>query len=166
MNKTLVVPSDSKNVPADYNAAQPLSLKDAFDIYQKQSDSVHRLWAYFQVVSVAVLAYTVGTEKTQWSTPTYFLIGLSYILFAGANQWVLLISQREMKAFEPTLHSLAGQHGNLGEPLKLRAVDPNKVRLFHTSYIAFVVCAVACTRFDHCNWKWSCPVPASEAAKK
>lgn len=40
-----------------------ITLKEAFDIYQKQSDSIHKLWAYYQLISLSVLGYTVGSNK-------------------------------------------------------------------------------------------------------
>ncbi len=128
-----------------------VTLKDTFDIYQKQSDSVHKLWAYFQVVSLAVLGYTVGSEKAQWSDWTYALIAGSYTCFALANQWVIVASQRELATFGDAVREAAQHGGAIGRMLVVRAVAPRTVAAFHTAALLIVLGAIGFTWVDRCR---------------
>lgn len=139
-----------------------VSLKDAFDIYQKQSDSVHKLWAYFQVVSIAVLGYTVGTDKTVWSSWTYVFISASYFFFAIANQWVLVLSQSELKVFSKAVNAASEKTSQIGKLLKVTAVSPGRVKAFHTLSAIVVLVAIVFTWHDKCTGQWSCPKPPLE----
>ena len=132
-------------------------LKDLFDIYQKQNDSVHKLWAYFQVVSLAVLGYTVGSDKSDWSYSTYVLIALSYIFFAVANQIAIVFSQRELEKFGKAVESAAAASGPIGKTISVEAIKWWKVALFHTVALCFVGGAIAMTWFDKCSGDNVCP---------
>ena len=151
--------------PSTSPTTSDVSLKDAFDIYQKQSDSVHKLWAYFQVVSIAVLGYTIGTEKTVWSSWIYVFICASYLLFAVSNQWVLVLSQSELQEFSQAVKAAAENTGQVGKLLKVSAVPPRRVRAFHTFSAIVVLVAVVFTWNDKCNGQWDCPKPPALASK-
>ena len=138
-----------------------VSLKEAFDIYQKQSDSMHRLWAYFQVVSLAVLGYTIGSDKGKWSDSTYLLIAGSYIFFAVANQWVVVFSQKELQKFGEAVKMASKNTGPIGEQLVVEAVKPRIVSLFHSFSAALVLAAIFVTWYDKCSEPASCPAPST-----
>ena len=139
-----------------------ISLKEAFDIYQKHSDSLHRLWAYFQVVSLAVLGYTIGSEKANWATSTYLLIAGSYFFFAVANQWVIVLSQRELEAFGGAVAEAAKNCGAVGKKLIVQPVNSKKVAFFHTVSLLIVLGAIGAAWIDKCHVKqW----PATSAMK-
>jgi uncharacterized membrane protein len=131
-----------------------ISFKDAFDIYQKQSDSVHKLWAYFQFISLAVLGYTIGSEKGHWPGSTYLLIAASYFIFAAANQWVIVFSQKELNRFSEAVKMASKETGPIGNKLVVKAVKPWKVRLFHTFSAAVILIAIWAT------WYQKQPEPA------
>ena len=135
-----------------------LTLKEAFDIYQKQSDSTHKIWAYFQIISLAVLGYTIGSDKAQWSTATYFLIAGSYILFAIANQVAIVLSQKELHRFGHAVKIASEDTGPVGKKLVAEAVKPWKVSLFHTFATAVILAAIFATWHDKCSKPASCPV--------
>lgn len=146
-------------------ASTDVSLKDAFDIYQKQSDSLHKLWAYFQAVSLAVLAYTVGSDKAQWSIWTYALISLSYIFFAISNQYVVALSQHELNRFSTAVQDATKTAGPIGKKLTVEAVAVWRVRLFHSISAVVVLFAIWGTWYDKCVAPKQCPaVPASRSA--
>lgn len=137
-----------------------LTLKEAFDIYQKQSDSIHKIWAYFQIISLAVLGYTIGSEKEQWSTSTYFLVAGSYLLFAIANQVAITLSQKELYKFGRAVKIASEDTGPIGKKLVAKAVAPWKVSLFHTLAIAVILAAIFAT------WHDKRPEPASCSTTK
>jgi hypothetical protein len=136
-----------------------VSLKDAFDIYQKQSDSLHKLWAYFQVISLAVLGYTIGSDKAQWEGATYLLIAISYIFFAAANQWAIVFSQRELNTFATAVAQAAHASGPVGRNLSVRAIYPRKVALFHTVSALIVLAAICAAWIDKSHTVGACPKP-------
>ena len=138
-----------------------VSLKDAFDIYQKQSDSLHKLWAYFQVVSLAVLGYTVGSEKAQWSVLTYTLIALSYTFFAISNQYVVALSQQELNRFATAVQDATKTAGPIGKKLSVEAVAVWRVRLFHSISAVVVLIAIWGTWYDKCAAPKQCPAVAA-----
>ncbi len=127
-----------------------VSLKEAFDIYQKQSDSLHKLWTYLQVVSIAVLGYTVGTDKAHWGTNTYVWIGASYLFFALANLWVVVVSQRELEAFGRAVAQAAAASGAVGRQFRVKAMPWWAVAGFHVVSIAVVLGAIVYTWKDKC----------------
>ena len=145
------------STPAD------VSLKDSFDIYQKQSDPVHKLWAYFQLVSLAVLGYTVGSDKALWSSIIYVFIALSYAFFAVANQGVLVFSQSELHRFSTAVTEAANSSGPIGKKLWVQTTKPWKVRLFHSISILVVLGAIFATWHDKCSKQWQCPKPEAVA---
>jgi hypothetical protein len=138
-----------------------VSLKDAFDIYQKQSDSQHKLWAYFQVASLAVLGYTVGSNNSQWSIWTYSLIALSYIFFAISNHYVVALSQHELNRFATAVQDATKTAGPIGMGLSVEAVAVWRVRLFHSISAAVVLLAIWGTWYDKCAAPKQCPAVAA-----
>jgi len=151
----------ANELAAGKNSKPDVTLKEAFDIYQKQSDSLHKLWTYFQVVSIAVLGYTVGSDKAQWSVSTYALMSLSYAFFAGSNLWVVLVSQIELKKFSNAIKLAASQSGSIGEKLVVSAVEPWRVGLFHSVSAIVVLAAIWGTWHDKCSGAKVCPKPES-----
>ncbi|AIL62085.1 hypothetical protein [Pseudomonas alkylphenolica] len=141
------------------DAISDVSLKEAFDIYQKQSDNLHKLWTYFQAVSLAVLGYTVGAEKAHWFTSTYVLIFLSYLFFAVANQWIIVLSQKELKQFSDAVKLATKSSGPVGKKLVVRTVSPCCIRVFHSISIAVVLAAIAATWYVKCSASLECPKP-------
>ncbi len=138
-----------------------MTLKEAFDIYQKQSDGIHKLWGYFQVVSLAVLGYTLGTDKSQWGTATYMFVGLSYIFFAIANQIVVVVSQDELAKFSEAVNAAAKESGPIGEKLKLSSIRPKAVAFFHSVSAIIVLAAITAAWFDKCSGTKVCPKPVT-----
>ncbi|MGC3987542.1 MAG: hypothetical protein QM777_24035 [Pseudorhodoferax sp.] len=145
-------------------AVQDVSLKDAFDIYQKQSDSIHKLWAYFQVVSLAVMGYTVGSDKSQWSWVTYLLVSSSYAFFGVSSHYVIALSQHELNRFAKAVQSAAALSGPVGTQLAVAAVPVWRVRLFHAVSAVVVIGAIWGAWYDKCSGTKQCPATAHRAA--
>jgi len=148
--------------------AQPkpptVSLKDAFDMYQKQSDSVHKLWGYLSVVSIAVLGFTIGSEKVNWTTSAYLFIGLAYLMFAGSNLWVLRRSQQELGRISDGLAASAEKTGGDAQKFIVASVEADRVTLFHAASILVVLGAIWFSWYQHCKLGTTCGGPAVLAA--
>lgn len=130
--------------------APDVALKEIFDIYQKRSDSLHKLWAYFQAVSLAVLGYTVGSDKSHWSNWTYIIISVSYLFFAVSNLYVVALSQKELCKCAVAAEEAATSTGPIGKKLLVQAVAVWKVCLFHSISALVVLSAIWGTWYDKC----------------
>ena len=121
-----------------------VSFKEASDIYQKQCDGVHRLWTYFQVVSLAVLGYTIGSDKSHWQTSSYLILAFSYLVFALGNHWVLVLSQTEL---DKSADAVGGtcKKDRIALMLVPKPTKPRYVRAFHLTIILLVTTAIIVT---------------------
>lgn len=125
-----------------------LSIKEAYDIYQKHSEGTHKLWAYFSAVSLAVLGYTIGTDKNDWTPLTFVVIGLCYFLFAFGNRHILIESQKEVERFASLFNSLAGMpSGSTTGPIvvSVTAVDHRTANEFHWGATVVVLLSIGLT---------------------
>jgi hypothetical protein len=141
-----------------------VTLKDAFDMYQKQSDSVHKLWGYLSAVSIAVLGFTIGSEKVNWTTSAYVFIGLAYLMFAGSNLWVLRRSQQELGRISEGLKVSADKNGDDAQKFVVASVQADRVTLFHAASILVVLGAIWFSWYQHCKLGTACGGPAAPAA--
>ena len=128
-------------MPPDVSATSTLSLKDAFDMYQKQADSVHKIWAYFQAVSIAVVAYALGGQLPATVDGTRIVFACAYGVFAFSNLLVLYHTQKEMYDFVPVVREIAASVKGVGNKLVVNAFEPWTVVFFHVFVSAAVVLA-------------------------
>ena len=139
-----------------HTTVQALSVTDAYDMYQKHSEGAHKLWAYYSVVSLAVLGYTIGTDKNEWASLTFIVIGLSYFLFAFGNRRLLVESQREVERFALLFNSLASAVPEMSVPgrgfVSVTAVDPKTANLFHWGITVLVLLAILLTWGQKVGW--------------
>jgi hypothetical protein len=143
-----------------------VSLKDAFDIYQKQSDSLHKLWAYFQIASVAVLGYTVGSDKSLWGNWTYIVVAFGYFIVAFSNGLVIMVSQLELAKFAAAVNEAAAAGGPISRKLTIRAMPSSVVGWFHTVVSVIVLAAIAQAWYDKCGQTSRCSSQPAAAATK
>lgn len=122
-----------------------LSLKDAYDIYNKHTESAHKLWAYFSAVSLAVLGYTIGRDRVVWPDAIYLVIGFCYFVFSISNLWILRITQRECEFFASVLNSVAKRVDGVDTVIKVESASVCKVSLFHAFAQLVVVASVFLT---------------------
>lgn len=157
----LVVAQELVAAPAASSPKVPL--KDAFDIYQKQSDSVHKLWGYLSVISIAVLGFTIGSDKINWGSLAYLFMGMAYLVFAGSNLWVLRRSQQELVRIGEGLRLSAKQMGDVASSFVVEPVAACLVTLFHAASICIVAGAIVVTWHQNCVVGTKCGNQASAA---
>jgi len=88
--------------------SDPLSvLKTAMDMYQAQYSATDMLWAYFSTVSLALVAYTISSDKVTRLFPEATLAVCVYIVFCVGNFAALTASQKQLQA----LAALVLKHG-------------------------------------------------------
>ena len=76
-----------------------LSLKEAVDIYQNQYSQVDKLWSYFGTVTLAVLGFTIGSEKATKSINEVAAIISGYLVFCYGNFEALSLGQKQLLQF-------------------------------------------------------------------
>jgi hypothetical protein len=126
--------------------ARSLSLKDAFDAYFTQRASVHKIWGYFSVVSLALLGYTVGSDKINWSFLTYKFIAVGYAIFSLANCIILVGSQRLLYKYKKGVNELSSS-----DNFKAAAWHPYKVCILQLGASAIIVYLIFLTYQYHCG---------------
>ena len=72
-------------------------LKKAFEGYSKHRDVIIQMWSFYSVGTLAVLGYTVGSEKVTRTLREVFAILVGYLSFAVGNAWAVVSSQRELQ---------------------------------------------------------------------
>ena len=73
-------------------------LKTAMDMYQSQYAATDKLWAYFSTVSLALVAYTISSEKVTRVFPEAIAGISTYIVFCLGNFLALSASQDQLVA--------------------------------------------------------------------
>jgi hypothetical protein len=79
--------------------ADPFSLKEALDIYQTQYSQVDRLWSYFGTFTLAILGFTIGSEKATKSIKEVAAIIIGYLVFCSGNFKALILGQEQLLEF-------------------------------------------------------------------
>lgn len=130
------------SAPPQVPALSTLSLKDAFDMYQKQADSVHKIWAYFQAVSIAVVAYALSGQLPEAAGVTRIAFAFAYAVFAISNAVVIFRTQKEMYEFAPVVRAIAAGMKDVGNKLLVDTTKPSRVVAFHLFTSAAVVTAI------------------------
>jgi hypothetical protein len=106
-----------------------LNLKDAVDLYQTQVAITNDLWTFFGTVTLAVLGFTIGSEKATKSPWAIGTIVVGYLAFSlGGN----------LQALREAYWQLAQFNGIVKEAAAASAVSLNMdpytvgaVTLFH-----------------------------------
>ncbi len=131
-----------------------LSLKDAMDIYQIQYSHVDQLWNYFSATTLAVLGYTIGSDKATRSMQGAYVIILGYFVFCIGNLAALFHSQLQLVQFanivinSSTINSVTNPVAIKSEELKkidlttLVPWSPLCIGIFYCGVVAVVCFAI------------------------
>lgn len=71
-------------------------LKTAMDMYQAQYAATDKLWAYFSTVSLALVAYTISSDKVTRVVPEALAAVVAYLVFCTGNFAALSAAQRQL----------------------------------------------------------------------
>lgn len=75
------------------------------DMYQAQYTATDKLWGYFSVVSLALVAYTISSEKVTRIFPEALAVLTAYVVFCFGNFAALEASQRQLVALADLLRA-------------------------------------------------------------
>ena len=119
----------------------PLALfKIAMDMYQAQYAATDRLWGYFSVVSLAVVAYTISSEKITRVFPEAMTVVVTYVVFCIGNFAALATSQAQLLMLAEVLRTRGSSAG-----LNAATFQPFSVSELKGFYFAVVLALCAAT---------------------
>ena len=107
-------------------------LKTAIDMYQSQYAATDKLWAYFSTVSLALVAYTISSDKVTRVFPEAVAAIGAYLVFCAGNFVALSAAQRELY----TLAEIVKTHG------KPHNFDAESFRVFTSAEVGTFYWAV------------------------
>lgn len=85
----------------------PFGLKEALDIYQTQYSQVDKLWSYFGTFTLAILGFTIGSEKATKSIKEVAVIIIGYLVFCTGNFQALMLGQKQLGEFADLVKEVA-----------------------------------------------------------
>jgi len=108
-------------------------LKTALDLYQSQYTATDRLWGYFSAVSLAVVAYTISSEKVTRIFPEALAVIAAYLVFCLGNFRALQAAQVQLLQ----LADLVRERGKAAG-INVDSFEPFPVEELRQYYIAVV----------------------------
>lgn len=109
-------------------------LKEALELYVKDREAILQMWSFFSAGTLAVLGFTVGSDKATLTRGAVRTVQLGYFAFALGNLAALVTSQLDYRAVAKLVARLAEAQ----KITELGSAEP-----FHPGY--FVVFHVAVT---------------------
>jgi hypothetical protein len=125
----------------DANQLDPSSLnavKAALDLYLAQYNATDKLWAYFATVTLAVIGFSVGSDKVSKSFLEAAIVAVGYVVFSVGNFQALMLAQKQLIQFAALARRVAGQHS-----VQMSALEPFPVAEEACFYWAVVIAVCA-----------------------
>jgi hypothetical protein len=86
------------------------AIKSAAELYLAQYYVADRLWMYFAVVTLAVVGFSVASERASRSFLEAAVILVTYVVFAVANFHALTTAQAQLIQFAALARRVADEH--------------------------------------------------------
>lgn len=102
-------------------------LKTAIDMYQAQYTATDKLWAYFSTVSLALVAYTISSDKVSRVFPEAIAAVAAYLTFCIGNFSALSAAQEQLLALARIVRTQGAQHD----------ISENNFRVFSATEVAW-----------------------------
>lgn len=113
-------------------------LKAALDLYATQYSATDRLWAYFSSVTLAILGFSVASDKVSKSFVEASVVVLGYLVFCIGNFSALHLSHRQLIEFAVIAEPIAKKY-----EVSLTTLTPLPLASVTWFYWAVVI-AVSC----------------------
>src|SRR5258708_4934922 len=85
-------------------------VKAALDLYQAQYNATDKLWAYFSTVTLAVIGFSIASEKASKSFVEASIVATGYLLFCFGNFQALFLSQKQLVQFAELARGVSKKH--------------------------------------------------------
>ncbi len=114
-------------------------LKSALEMYQAQYASTDKLWGYFSTVTLALVAYTISSDKVTRIFPEAIAAIGAYIAFCFGNFAALSASQQQLGTLAEIVRS---RGGSLGADLSsFRPFATGQIAIFYWAVVGVIVLA-------------------------
>lgn len=87
------------------------AVKDVLDLYFAQYGATDKLWAYFSSVTIAVIGFSVASDKVSKSFVEASFVVIGYLVFCFGNFQALLLSQKQLVQFADLARRVSEKHG-------------------------------------------------------
>src|SRR3954463_45698 len=85
-------------------------IQAGMDLYIAQYNATDKLWAYFSTVTVAVLGFSVGSDKVSKSFLEASIVVAGYAVFCLGNYRALALAHSQLIEFAALARGVAAQH--------------------------------------------------------
>ena len=109
-------------------------LKAVLDLYLAQYNATDKLWTYFSTVTLAVLGFSVGSDKVSKSFLEASIVVVGYVVFCFGNYRALSLSQQQLVQFSTLARGVAEKYN-----VQMSALQPFSVEAAAAFYWAVVV---------------------------
>ncbi len=118
------------------------------NLYQAQYTQTDKLWGYFATVTLAVLAFALGSEKATKTKKEASLIVIGYLVFCIGNYSALSKAQEQLNIFAKHAMTYASK---AGIPFNnLQPFDTTCLSLFYAAVVISVSIGILfITRWRH-----------------
>lgn len=129
-------------------------LKAALDLYATQYGATDKLWAYFSSVTLAVLGFSVASDKVSKSFVEATIVVLGYLVFCVGNFSALYLSQHQLIEFAAIVEPIARKY-----QVPLTTLTPLPLESVAWFYWAVVI--AVCGGILFITWRRNANKPAS-----
>lgn len=125
-----------------------LTLKEAFDLYQTQYSQVDKLWSYFGTITLAVLGFSIGSDKATKSIKEAAIIIFGYLVFCAGNFKALSHAQEQLVDFAGMAMRAANAKG-----IEMKSLEP--LSTSSMSWFYWCVVVAVCAGIAFITWRRS-----------
>ena len=86
------------------------TIRAVLDLYLAQYSATDKIWVYFAVATLAVLAFSVASEKVTRSFLEASVVALGYVVFCVGNFQALTLAQTHLVQFAALARRVANEY--------------------------------------------------------
>jgi hypothetical protein len=86
------------------------AIKAAVDLYLAQYNVTDKLWAYFAGVTLAVLGFSVASDRVSRSFLEAAIVAIGYVVFCVGNFHALTLAHTQLVQFAALARRVASEH--------------------------------------------------------
>lgn len=116
-------------------------LNEAFEVYIKHREAILQMWSFFSAGTLAVLGFTLGSDKATLTKAAVRTVQLGYAIFALGNLAALVSSQCDYRAVAKLVRRLAGEQ-KISELASIETFHPALFAGFHILVTVAVLAAI------------------------
>lgn len=127
-------------------------LKSALDLYASQYGATDKLWSYFSTITLAVLGFSVASDKVSKSFVEATVVVLGYVVFCFGNFGALYLSQSQLIEFAALVQPIATKY-----QVALTTITP--LSLASITWFYWSVVLAVCGGILFITWRRNAPKP-------